>query len=187
MNRKLKRTRARPVVPGRQHLTSDRDDWNTPLEVLHPVRVFAGAEGIGLDPCSNEHSIVGAAEAWETEGLDRDWSGHGLVFCNPPYGRKLLAWAKKVATEAQRGVEIIVLVPARPETKWTKLFWLWADRVCFWKKRIAFIGAITGATFPSALIYFGPRGERFRQVFARHGVILTRWYVLVRKVKKVAR
>lgn len=43
-----------------------------------------------------------------------------------------------------------------------------ADAVCFWRGRLNFIGAPSGAPFPSALVYFGERVHRFIDAF--HGV-----------------
>ena len=45
--------------------SSEYDDWNTPAEVLREIALF---DAIGLDPCSNEQSIVNARVAWR---LDR--------------------------------------------------------------------------------------------------------------------
>lgn len=155
-------------------MSSERDDWNTPEIVLERVRAMGP---IGLDPCGNAGSIVGAETEWRLErdgdSLHRDWSGHGLVYCNPPYGRLIRAWVAKCRETSATGAEVIALVPARPDTRW------WhescappaADAVCFWRGRLTFLGAPAGAPFPSAIIYFGDRPRRFQEVFAMAGSI----------------
>jgi phage N-6-adenine-methyltransferase len=145
--------------------------WCTPPEVLELVRRLGP---IGLDPCSNGRSVVRAPVEWRgkpgVDGLAQSWVGHGLVYCNPPYGRAIKVWMQKCATEGALGAEIIALIPARTDTKW------WhesvvegADSVCFWRGRIAFLGATQGAPFPSALIYYGPRPADFGAIFASVG------------------
>lgn len=66
-----------------------RVDWNTPGWTVNKVkRVFGGK--IGLDPCSNPNSIVGAVKSYclpEKNGLLESWNEPDGVFINPPYGR----------------------------------------------------------------------------------------------------
>lgn len=67
--------------------------WNTPEELLVPVRQTLGA--IDLDPCDNEFSKTEARVSYklpEHNGLTDSWliapdgSEINKVFCNPPYG-----------------------------------------------------------------------------------------------------
>lgn len=160
------------VGRSRAQFTSNSQEWNTPLEVLELVRAF---DAIGLDPCSNAGSIVGAAVEWRMErdgdSLLRDWRGHGLVYVNPPYSRFLRAWTAKCA---QSGAEVIACVPARTDARWWHQSAVTADAICYWRGRLRFLGAPSSAPFPSALLYFGPRVERFRDVFAAVGVTAKR-------------
>jgi len=149
-------------------LSSKRMDWNTPECVLEKVRKVGA---IGLDPCSNAHSKVKASAAWLSGGLEVDWSGFGLVYVNPPYGRDLKAWAEKIATEADRGTEIIALVPARTDTKWFRRLFFQCACVCLWSGRITFVGAPSPAPFPSAVFYFGSNTEGFCGAFKDAGII----------------
>jgi len=68
------------------------NDWNTPEYLLEYVRQFFGGT-IGLDPCSNASSTVGAVTNFtfpEEDGLTQPWRSGGVrgtnVFVNPPYG-----------------------------------------------------------------------------------------------------
>ena len=150
-------------------LSSKRMDWNTPESFLALVRKVAP---IGLDPCSNVTSKVKASAAWLSGGLEVDWSGFGLVYVNPPYGRELKQWAEKIAAEADRGVEIIALVPARTDTKWFRQMWNRKSAVCLWQGRITFEGAPNPAPFPSAVFYYGPHDLKFMQAFCDAGMII---------------
>lgn len=148
-------------------MSSKKDDWTTPAVVLDPIRAALGP--IGLDPCSNSDSIVDARVAWtvDDDGLARDWTGRGLVFVNPPYGRALGPWAEKIKAASERGAELVVLVPARVDTQW----WRDATEGCAvwfaWRGRVTFGDATGPAPFPIALIYHGARVDALRVALGR--------------------
>jgi hypothetical protein len=107
----------------------------------------------------------------------------GLVFVNPPYGKrkkgegeaKIALWARKIAEEAAAGVQIIALVPARTETAWFQHMWT-AQALCFWRGRIKFLleGKMAfSAPFPSVLPYWGRNVGEFVEAFAPVGQIVT--------------
>jgi len=153
-------------------LTSDRSDWCTPAVVLDLVRAVAT---IGLDPCSNANSIVNAEVSWneEQDGLSRDWSGHGLVYCNPPYTRRVVSWLARASLFGKTDDECVALLPSRTDTSWFAFASTYATAICFWRGRLKFIGAKSTAPFPSAIFYFGPRRHRFADIFGSRG-----WVVL---------
>jgi len=155
----------------RSLMTSKRDSWNTPECVLELVRKMGP---IRLDPCSNADSVVGATLAFESGGLDIDWTDTadgGLTFVNPVYGREIWDWVLRCAFEAGRGCEIVALLPARPDTRWFSSAWE-ADALCFWRGRIRFLGAPSSAPFPSVVAYWGPRRYRFADVFSEVGHVV---------------
>lgn len=43
--------------------------------------------------------------------------GGKRVFCNPPYGRELPKWIKKAHDEAEKGALVVMLIPARTDTR----------------------------------------------------------------------
>lgn len=151
-------------------LSSADPSWCTPECVLERVRKLGP---IGLDPCSNENSIVGAAKELRLpdDGLSCPWDSHGLVYVNPPYGREITRWMQKCAAEyVLRGVEIVALVPARTDTKWWQgVVVPSATAVCFVRGRLTFLGAPAGAPFPSAILYYGARVAEFCEAFADLG------------------
>jgi hypothetical protein len=160
-------------------------DWQTPESFLELVRKVGP---IALDPCTVPENPTGAS-VWCTgklrqmtnpprtidDGLDAPWamwSVGGLVYVNPPYGRALPKWVDKCIAEAERGAEIILLVPARPDTKWFRRLFQSATGVLFWSGRIRFRGATAGAPFPSLVAHWGPNHARFREVFGPFGSLV---------------
>ncbi len=157
-------------------LTTVSNDFNTPQIVIDPVRTIAGGR-IGLDPCSNPYSIVGARTEWSTEngddGLANDWRGHGLVYFNPPYSLGQQAkWVTKAEYEADRGVEIIGLTQSRTDTRWFNRIFSSAQAVCFWHGRLGFLGGTQTPTFASAVSYWGEFPHLFAHVFGEHGKVV---------------
>lgn len=152
--------------------SSEASDWCTPEEIIYLVNQING--GIGLDPCSNAGSLVKAKTEWCGPpsgpcGLTSEWGGHGLVYVNPPYGRVVSAWTTKASAEGKLGTEIAMLLPARVDTKWWQVDVVTAQAVCFWRGRLTFLGAPSGAPFPSAVAYWGPNVDRFIELFGQFG------------------
>jgi hypothetical protein len=117
-----------------------------------------------------------------TDGFTAPWYVcGGLVFCNHPYARsKNARWARKAATEwllaledGNELYECVVLTPATPSAHWWRTYWDTAPAIAFWAGRIPFVdplakrttGGDLGATFDSALIYFGRRLSAFAEIF----------------------
>jgi hypothetical protein len=155
-----------------------KNDHRTPESVLAVIRDYAP---IGLDPCSNPWSTVGASHSiskhdggdglvvcWEAILGDQD--DDATVYSNPPYGPGLiLPWVHKAADEARRGVETLILVPCSPETAWARAARTFCSAWGPWRRRIAFEGAGgLGMKGPSALYHFGPNRFRFAHHFEDH-------------------
>lgn len=156
-------------------MAHDPDTWNTPPEVLDRVRKLGP---IGLDPCSNPTSIVNAIREIRLpeDGLTAHWTGHGLVFCNPPYSRgNLTMWCLKIREEAKAGAEIVALVPSSTETvAFHKGIWH-ADAWCFPDHRIRFLvdGKVKGSGRKGHCIaYYGRRAGHFWAAFADYGRVI---------------
>lgn len=156
----------------------DKDKYNTPPEILDRVYNIGP---IGLDPCSNSASLVQAKRCYDLElrgedGLILPWSAKGLVFVNPPYSTQLFRrFGDKIGEEALGGTEIVALIPANVETQpWTRVFW-YADAICFVSHRLKFFRdyqADGTAGFASAVVYFGPQPELFKNAFKDLGKII---------------
>jgi len=153
--------------------SSVKHDWRTPVWVLDLVRKVGP---VALDPCpSRDREHWFATSNAVGDGLVFPWhiakDAPGLVYCNPPYGRELPKWVNKINEEAEYGLEIILLCPARPGSKWWKRVWKSADAFCFIDGRITFEQASAPPLFPSALFYWGSREHKFCRAFQNNGIV----------------
>lgn len=170
---------------GRNSVSKNKD-WQTPVEYIDAVREFFDGI-ICLDPCSNEHSIIGAENEFklpEKDGLVEIWN-HETVYVNPPYGRNsenktsIKNWIQK-CTEAFKkyGSEIIALIPVATNTKhWQGDIFLYAASICFLKEpRLKFLlhgkTIDKGAPMACALVYWGNRQARFHNIFSKFGKVV---------------
>ena len=94
-------------------------------------------------------------------GFCKAGGGHS-VFCNPPYGREIGKWVEKAyRTNEEHGDLVVMLLPARTDTKWFHDFIYHKAEIRFVKGRIKFGGSTSGAPFPSmVIIYRQKRGVK---------------------------
>lgn len=124
-----------------------RDDWRTPQELLGRVRRLGQ---IGLDACGNADNSTNARIVYSgpdgngLDGLALPWTTGvlrpgELVYANYPYS-DAMPWARKWTTEAATGAPVVVLGPARPDTKWHRLAVNApsCSALAFWRGRITF-------------------------------------------------
>lgn len=94
----------------------------------------------------------------ETDGLHSTWDVGGSVFCNPPYGRRLGEWVKKAYTESKSGMCIVLLIPARTDTRYFHDYIYGKAKIRFIPGRIHFMteqGERMGpAPFPSMIVIY---------------------------------
>lgn len=103
----------------------------------------------------------------EDDGLSQVWSGN--VWCNPPYGRQIGKWVEKAYRSTRTGAALVVmLIPAKTETRWWHDYVIKADSIYFVKGRIQFGDSGVNAPFPSCVVVFRnplEADERGPQVF----------------------
>lgn len=166
-------------------LSCERSDWRTPRSFLDVVRSF---RPIVLDPCASQDPnewfariSLNGNNLENGDGLKADWvKADGLVFMNPPYGGRKKAidgWLRKAELESGRGCEIVGLVPAATGAQWFQSIWRSAQAVCFVTGRMRFElpggdSKKAGATFWSAVPYWGAAVERFTSIFAAIGSVV---------------
>lgn len=172
-------TAGRTVVPLSQ-------DWSTPPKYVEAVRsMFDGR--IGLDPCSNRHSIVHAEVEYclpATDGLRERWDA-ATIYVNPPYGADrsrgttIKDWLRRCALAREEcGAEVLALVPVATNTKhWKNYVWGVADAACFlYDTRLKFLvdgkDEGKGAPMSCAMVYWGRHVSRFENIFLQHGAVL---------------
>ena len=173
--RKAKLQRTRLV-----HLQQESVEWYTPKKYVEAARKVMGE--IELDPASSSQAnrIVQAKLFYDQthDGFTKTWKAR-TVWLNPPYCKSgntsnQAMWTAKLLREYKAGNvnEAIVLVTSATDTTWFHR--LYQFPMCFVKGRIQFTtptGKQGGATKGSIFVYLGKQQERFRQVFARFGVV----------------
>jgi phage N-6-adenine-methyltransferase len=126
------------------------DEWATPqwlFDQLHAEFDFS------LDPCATEQNTKCPTHYTLTDnGLTKTWSG--AVFVNPPYSA-IAEWSKKALSERNHST-VVLLVPARTDTRWFVALADAAAEVRFLTGRLRFGESITSAPFPSAVIVLRP-------------------------------
>lgn len=133
------------------------DEWSTPQWLFEQMN---SEHGFTLDPAATlENSKCTKFFTLEEDGLSKDWQGE-TVFINPPYS-KCYDWIKKAHSEAKKeNTKIVMLIPARTDTKWFHEFCLdnsVVSEICFLKGRLKFGDQKNPAPFPSMIVVFDPK------------------------------
>lgn len=144
-------TKRRKGIGGHQSAKMRTNEWLTPPEIIKDLGFF------DLDPCSP------VIRPWDTaalhynindDGLSKDWIGR--VWLNPPYGKEVEKWLKKLANHGNG----IALIFARTETAaFFQEVWNKATSVLFIEGRIHFYDVLgsrapANAGAPSVLISY---------------------------------
>lgn len=130
-------------------MSSNTDEWATPkifFEELNKEFNFT------LDPCAtNENHKCNKYFTKEDNGLLKSWNGE-KVFCNPPYGKVISKWVEKAYEENKKGTFIVMLLPARTDTKWFHNYIYNKHEIRFIKGRLKFNDGKQSAPFPSMIV-----------------------------------
>jgi len=133
--------------------SSATDEWRTPPNFFAKLN---RRYRFDLDPCATaENATCPLYFTKEQDGLAQDWGTH-RVFCNPPYGRKIGKWARKCFEASQNGALVVLLVPARTDTRWFHDWVQGKADIEFISRRLRFGGAKMNAPFPSMLAVYHP-------------------------------
>lgn len=97
----------------------------------------------------------------EQDGLSQPW--HGICWCNPPYGRGILAWVRKAKLSADDGNTVVMLPPARTDTHWFHDYIYGRAEIRFLRGRLKFGGCKNSAPFPSMVVIFRPTEKEERK------------------------
>lgn len=77
-------------------MASNTPEWATPQDLFDALNAEFH---FTLDPCATpENAKCAKFYTKADDGLSRDWSGE-RVFMNPPYGREIGKWVKKISEE----------------------------------------------------------------------------------------
>jgi site-specific DNA-methyltransferase (adenine-specific) len=142
--------------------SSKTGEWSTPQEFFNKLDWRFGP--FDLDPCACPTNAKCANFFTEAEdGLAKDWEGF-TSFINPPYGRGIDKWIQKGYEESRKEeTKVVMLIPARTDTKYWHQYVMHADEVYFVKGRLKFGDCENSAPFPSAIIVFD--GTNRQQIF----------------------
>ena len=135
--------------------SSKTDLWETPQDFFDELN---DEFGFDLDACAlPENAKCGKYYTPEQDGLLQPWEG--VVWCNPPYGREIGQWVERAAKSADNGVLVVMLLPARTDTKWFHDYIYGKAEVRFVRGRLKFGGSKNSAPFPSMVVVFRPKLE----------------------------
>ena len=76
------------------------------------------------------------------------------VWCNPPYGREIGKWVEKAYNESLKGAMVVMLLPARTDTKWFHDYIYGKAEIRFVRGRLKFGDSKNSAPFPSMVVIF---------------------------------
>ena len=128
------------------------DVWPTPQTFFDTINAEFS---FTLDVCAlQENTKCTEFYSPEQNGLTQEW--RGTCWCNPPYSQ-LREWITKARQEAEKGATVVMLIPARTDTRaWHEhIFGNPNVEVRFIKGRIVYQKR-TPSPFPSAVIIFRP-------------------------------
>lgn len=137
------------------HFSRNSDEWSTPRYFFDDLNSEFGP--FTLDPAADEfNALTDKFYTKESNGLSKSWKDQ-RVFCNPPYSN-LSEWIKKSSDERRSAKVIVLLIPARTDTKAFHQY-IYKKRgvqIRFIKGRLKFSEAKWSAPFPSMIVIFKP-------------------------------
>ena len=107
--------------------SSKTDLWETPQDLFDKYNDIYNFE---TDVCAlPENAKCKKYFTPETDGLKQEWKG--VCWCNPPYGREIGKWVEKAVNSF---ATVVMLLPARTDTKWFHDFCLPYGKIEFIKE-----------------------------------------------------
>lgn len=133
--------------------SSASEEWETPYNFYSKLWVFFQFD---LDACATAtNRKTYKFYSKEDDALSiPEWDSKTCVWCNPPYGRKIVEWVKKC--DEQHRVynrSVVMLIPARTDTKYFHDYIYGKYPVLFVRGRLHFNGSKHAAPFPSMLVF----------------------------------
>ena len=133
--------------------SSATDQWATPQDFFDKLNEeFHFTLDVAADESNHkcekyyDKSVDGLAQLWN--------NGGGATWCNPPYGREIGKWVEKAYNESLKGAIVVMLLPARTDTKWFHDFIYGKAEIRFVRGRLKFGDSKNSAPFPSMVVIF---------------------------------
>lgn len=137
--------------------SSRSEEWPTPFDFF---AVLDAEFNFTLDPCATmQNAKCRKFFTRENDGLKQTW-GNDVVFCNPPYGRRMREWARKCYDASQKGATVVMLAHSRTDTRWFHDWVYGKAELRFVKGRLRFGDGKQSAPFPSLIAIYRPRAIR---------------------------
>lgn len=128
------------------------DLWETPQDLFDRLN---GEFHFNLDVCAlPENAKCDRYFTPEMDGLSQPWNG--VCWCNPPYGREIGAWVRRALFSSDAGNTVVMLLPARTDTRWFHDYIYGKAEIRFLRGRLKFGGCKKGAPFPSMVVIYKP-------------------------------
>ena len=130
--------------------SSQTDMWETPQDLFDELdKEFH----FNLDVCAtSENAKCNRYYTPEQDGLSQPWDG--TCWCNPPYGRDIGQWVRRALFASVGGATVVMLLPARTDTKWFHDYIYKRAEIRFVKGRLKFGNSKNSAPFPSMVVVF---------------------------------
>lgn len=124
--------------------------WETPQDLFDKLNAEFHFD---LDVCAlPENAKCEKYYTPEDDGLLQPWNG--VCWCNPPYGRTIGKWIQKAYETFAGGGTVVMLLPARTDTKWFHEYIYNKAEIRFIKGRLKFGNSKNSAPFPSMVVVF---------------------------------
>lgn len=133
--------------------SSNFDSWTTPKDLFFSLD---SKYHFTIDLCASDiNHLCNRYYTINDSCLDHSWQDE-VCFINPPYSRYMYKFVSKCYLEHLGNSKIVLLVPARTDTKWFHEFCYNKKgvRIEFIKGRLKFGDGSSSAPFPSMLVYF---------------------------------
>ena len=136
--------------------SSKTDLWETPQDLFNKYDAIYHFE---TDVCAlPKNAKCKRFFTPEMDGLKQEWTG--VCWCNPPYGRQIGSWVEKAVKSF---ATVVMLLPARTDTKWFHDWCLPYGKIEFLRGRLKFGGCENSAPFPSMVVVFQADFEQSKQ------------------------
>ena len=134
-------------------MSSATDRWGTPQALFDRLD---GMFHFEVDVCADDtNHKCPVYFTKEIDGLKQDWTRFGSVFMNPPYGKGMDDWMRKIYTTARAGSLCVCVIPCRTDTRWWE-FVMRSSEVWLIKGRLHYNDGEQGAPFPSCVVIYRP-------------------------------
>jgi len=140
---------------------SAKQEWTTPAVFFDKLNVeFHCTVDLAADEDNTKCDLFFSTN---DDALTKEWIGVGWL--NPPYGgtgrNRLSNWVEKAYTESQKHLStVVMLIPARTNTKWWHDYWMRAKEIKLVLGRPKFGDAKHGLPQPLAIVVFEPTDDR---------------------------